>query len=181
MNSRMLAPVLATLLLSTSPGGTSATQSQQPDETPSLSTDDVVPSPATSRPNPASATSPSAPNPAVTAIAWRSSAAGALSQAARQQLVVVDVYTSWCSWCKVMDRKVYADARVANYAANHLFVKLNAEDRAEGQEFARQHQVGGYPMTIVLDSSGRVLAKQGGAFQNADEFLHWLEQVRQGA
>ena len=72
------------------------------------------------------------------------------------------------------------DARVAKYAANHLFVKLNAEDRAEGQEFARRHQVQGYPMTIVLDSSGRVIAKQGGAFQDAEEFLTWLEQVRQG-
>jgi thiol:disulfide interchange protein len=182
MSSRMLALLLVTIALSTGPGGTSAAQSQQPDEAPTLGTDDVAPSPSPAPPRPDSkpATSRPAPRSDVTAIAWRRSATDALSRATARQMVVVDVYTTWCGWCKVMDRKIYADARVARYATKHLFVKLDAEDKAEGQEFATQHRVDGFPMTIVLDSSGRVLARQSGAFPDAEQFLRWLEQARQG-
>lgn len=44
--------------------------------------------------------------------------------------VLVDVYTSWCGWCKVMDRETYAKQSVADYINEHYYaVKLDAESK----------------------------------------------------
>lgn len=54
--------------------------------------------------------------------------------------IIVDVYTDWCGWCKVMDRETFPNAEVAAYLnANFYAVKFNAEQREEitfnGQKF----------------------------------------------
>ncbi|UEG50070.1 DUF255 domain-containing protein [Ferruginibacter lapsinanis] len=42
--------------------------------------------------------------------------------------ILVDLYTDWCGWCKVMDRETYQNEAVANYInQNYYPVKLNAE------------------------------------------------------
>ena len=42
--------------------------------------------------------------------------------------ILVDVYTNWCGWCKVMDRETYAKEAVASYINEHFYaVKLDAE------------------------------------------------------
>ncbi len=42
--------------------------------------------------------------------------------------ILVDVYTSWCGWCKVMDRDTYSKDAVASYINEHYYaVKLDAE------------------------------------------------------
>lgn len=43
---------------------------------------------------------------------------------------VVDVYTDWCGWCKVMDRETFKDAAVVDFInENYYAVKLNAEQK----------------------------------------------------
>jgi uncharacterized protein YyaL (SSP411 family) len=42
--------------------------------------------------------------------------------------VLVDIYTDWCGWCKVMDRETYGNEKVAAYInANYYAIRLNAE------------------------------------------------------
>ena len=44
--------------------------------------------------------------------------------------VLIDLYTNWCYWCKVMDRKTYNNSKVISYINEHFYaVKLNAETR----------------------------------------------------
>lgn len=44
--------------------------------------------------------------------------------------ILVDVYTDWCGWCKVMDRETYSNDNVADYINEHYYaVKLNAEQK----------------------------------------------------
>jgi thioredoxin-related protein len=44
--------------------------------------------------------------------------------------ILVDVYTSWCGWCKVMDRETYAKEDVAAYINSHYYaIKLDAESK----------------------------------------------------
>jgi len=41
---------------------------------------------------------------------------------------IVDVYTDWCGWCKVMDKNTFTDPEVVNYINSGFYaVKLNAE------------------------------------------------------
>src|ERR1700753_3068730 len=44
--------------------------------------------------------------------------------------VLVDVYTSWCGWCKVMDKQTYTNENVINYINSHYYaVKFDAETK----------------------------------------------------
>ena len=44
--------------------------------------------------------------------------------------VLIDLYTNWCYWCKVMDKKTYNDSKVIDYISEHFYpVKLNAESK----------------------------------------------------
>ena len=45
--------------------------------------------------------------------------------------VLIDLYTSWCGWCREMDRKTYSSKKVAAYLAEKFYtVKVDAETRA---------------------------------------------------
>ncbi len=42
--------------------------------------------------------------------------------------VFIDVYTDWCGWCKVMDKKTFSEARIAKYLNENFYpVKLDGE------------------------------------------------------
>ncbi|HTL10164.1 MAG TPA: DUF255 domain-containing protein, partial [Chitinophagaceae bacterium] len=44
--------------------------------------------------------------------------------------ILIDLYTSWCGWCKVMDRKTYSNPKVIAYLQEHFYpVKINAETK----------------------------------------------------
>lgn len=44
--------------------------------------------------------------------------------------ILVDVYTSWCGWCKVMDKETYSNDKVAAYINEKYYaVKYDAESR----------------------------------------------------
>lgn len=108
-------------------------------------------------------------------IEWTTSFSDAKSMAKPGQIIFVDVYTDWCSWCKYMDKNVYSDAAVKEFAAQHVFVKLDAEDGGEGEAFARANQVQGYPTLLVYNADGKLLAKQPGAVRRPQDFVNWIK------
>jgi thioredoxin-related protein len=45
--------------------------------------------------------------------------------------IFIDVYTDWCSWCKVMDDKTFNHPEIAAYLNKYFYpVKFNAESTA---------------------------------------------------
>ena len=44
--------------------------------------------------------------------------------------VIIDLYTNWCYWCKVMDKKTYNNKNVVEYINKNFYaVKVNAETK----------------------------------------------------
>ncbi len=44
--------------------------------------------------------------------------------------VMIDMYTSWCGWCKVMDKNTFTDPEVIKYLNDNFHVvKFNAEQK----------------------------------------------------
>lgn len=45
---------------------------------------------------------------------------------------VIDVYTDWCGWCKVMDRETFKNTAIIDFVNEHYYaVKLNAEQKED--------------------------------------------------
>lgn len=100
--------------------------------------------------------------------------------------IMVDVYTSWCGWCKVMDKKTYTHRALAAYVNSHFYpVKFDAEFKgtvrfnnkpydynkeAESNMLA-VYFLGGkmqYPTTVFLSSPGAPPAPVAGYMQPVD-------------
>jgi thioredoxin-related protein len=70
------------------------------------------------------------PVPPPPAINWMSveDAAGRLQKEKRP--VLIDLYTTWCGWCRQMDKKTYSNKQVAQYLQEKFYtVKVDAETK----------------------------------------------------
>jgi len=91
-----------------------------------------------------------------------------------EKLVMVDVYTTWCGPCKLMDRTTFKDQKVKDLLSEHFVaVKIDAE-KGDGVAIARKYKVLGYPCMLILNSKGEVQDKSMG-FLPARAFATWLE------
>jgi thioredoxin-related protein len=113
------------------------------------------------------------------------------------KMYFVDLYTDWCGWCKVMDKKTFTDPQVIDYFnKNFHAVKFNAEQREEvvfgGQKY--EWMAGGrnginkltiallgdqisFPAFAILDNNKKVKYLTYG-YQEADPFLNYLKGLR---
>ena len=112
-------------------------------------------------------------------ISWQQTMSGALRQAkASRGLIIVDIYTDWCGWCKRMDRDIYAAPAVVALSQKDVFLKYNAEDGGEGESFARKMNVRGYTTTFILDSEGELLQTARGYLDSPQRFVSLVESSR---
>ena len=66
-------------------------------------------------------------------------AAGKLEK--EQRPVLIDLYTTWCGWCKQMDKKTYSNRQVAEYLQAKFYpVKVDAETHATIKWGGRSYQ-----------------------------------------
>lgn len=113
----------------------------------------------------------------------------ALERAKRENKhVLIDFYTSWCGWCKVMDRNTYADSAVGAFLGQHFLIsKINAESpkrfkvaegTQSGQELAREFGVNSFPITWFVKPDGSRLDKVSG-YVPPDRFMKVLQFVHE--
>ncbi|RYF85706.1 MAG: DUF255 domain-containing protein, partial [Chitinophagaceae bacterium] len=85
--------------------------------------------------------------------------------------VFMDVYTDWCGWCKVMDKKTFSHPDVIRYINKNFYaVKLNAEQKdslffmGKMYGYAPEHRANmlaaelmrgqmSYPTSIILEEN----------------------------
>ncbi len=63
-------------------------------------------------------------------IQWLSIEEASLKMKQTPKPVIIDLYTKWCYWCKVMDKKTYNNQKVVDYINEKFYpVKLDAETK----------------------------------------------------
>ncbi len=68
--------------------------------------------------------------PAKEKVRWLSIAEMQAAYSKNPKPILVDVYTSWCGWCKVMDKQTYNNDKVAAYINEKYYaVKFDAESK----------------------------------------------------
>jgi len=111
-------------------------------------------------------------------VAWQSNYQEAVSKAkAEKKIVMVDLYTDWCGWCKRLDRDVYADSAVAaKLSSGFVSVKLNPEKSKEAAELAKKFGARGFPHIVFVDGTGNKVAEISG-YLPAAQFLQRLDSL----
>ncbi len=89
---------------------------------------------------------------------------------AENKLIFMDVYTTWCGPCKMLDRNTFSDAEVGNtFNAQFVAYKLDAE-KGEGMEIAAKYEVDAYPSMLFINGNGDLVHRVVGYIQ-PDELL----------
>lgn len=117
---------------------------------------------------------------------WYSFDEGLAKAKIENKHVLIDVYTDWCSWCKVMDQKTYSDPDVVKYLnAKFILIKLNPEKDGQvtyngkkysAAQFSQGIGVNGYPATAFFESDAKMVTLVPGFIQ-AEEFLNIIQYI----
>ena len=63
-------------------------------------------------------------------IQWLKLTDVAIKMKEQSKPIIIDLFTDWCYWCKVMDKKTYTNSKVIAYINEHFYsAKVNAETR----------------------------------------------------
>jgi len=122
-------------------------------------------------------------------ITWTGIAEALNSAPEQKKLIVLDVYTDWCGWCKRMDRDTYADSTVMAYLGEkYIASKMNPEKDGDltyqGKKFSQRQfgqalGIASYPSTVFFNEKGEVLTVVPG-YIGAEEFLQILRYFGEG-
>ncbi len=125
----------------------------------------------------------------------------ALELTAREpRILIIDVYTDWCGWCKRMDAATFSNKEIAATLNSDFYpVKLNAEGKDsivigdKSYKFVDNGRRGyhelaaivtkgrlSYPTISVVDERGRVLNAYPG-YKDADQFKLFLAYFNEDA
>lgn len=95
------------------------------------------------------------------------------------KIIMVDFFTDWCKWCIELDKKVYTNEEVSDYANKYqINWKIDAE-KGEGIDLAKQYNVSGYPTIIFIDGDGKEIDRIVGYYP-AKVFLKMMKDYNEG-
>ena len=120
-------------------------------------------------------------------IQWMKFEEAIAANAKNPKMILVDVYTDWCGWCKKMDKDTFTDPRVvAHFKKNFYAVKLNAEDTKRSfpfmgktfteAEMAASMRVNSYPNFVVIEPGLQNIAQLPG-YREPEAFLTGLADL----
>ena len=132
-------------------------------------------------------------------IAWMSMDQALLAQQQKPKKIFMDIYTTWCGPCKLLDKNTFSNPDVITYISEHFYpVKFNAEGKdpityqgftytnpnyragKSGRNathfFADALQLQGYPSLAFFESDGTLIQSIVG-YYSAQELEIFLKMI----
>lgn len=102
--------------------------------------------------------------------------ADVLKQAkAKQKIIFLDVYATWCGPCRHLEKNVFTQPALAEFYNEH-FISKRIDAEREELAFIETLDIQAYPTLIFLDANGNVINRAEGA-PDAEELLEKAKQV----
>ena len=122
---------------------------------------------------------------------WTQDFDAAVKLAGEQKKAILVNFTGsdWCGWCKLMDKKVFAEEEWQNYAKDNLLLVtidfprdksiVPGDFKHRNEKLQKQFGVRGFPTYIMLDQDGETKVGQLGASREATpkNFIQQVEDV----
>jgi thioredoxin-related protein len=119
---------------------------------------------------------------------WETDFEKAKTAAAEKNVpILVDFSGSdWCGWCVKLNKEVFSTATFKQYAENNLVLLLldfprgkpqSEQQKTQNRQLMEQYGVQGFPTVILLDATGKELARTGYQAGGPDGYIEHLKSL----
>lgn len=109
-------------------------------------------------------------------VVWLDDYGKALQEArASNRMLMYDFYTSWCLFCKNLDREAFVDPRVVELSRHFVTVKLDAE---VAKACATRYRPEGFPTVLFATPQGEEILRVSG-YRTADQIYAVMKAVHE--
>lgn len=126
--------------------------------------------------------------PATEALVWETDLDKARQLATQTNRLVFVNFTGsdWCGWCMRLHDEVFSQPRFISFFKAHFIpvkldfprgYKLPPEQEALNSKLAQTFRVQGFPTIVILDKSGRELARTGYQEGGPEAYITHLKQL----
>lgn len=132
-----------------------------------------------------------APVGAPAEVEWVTSFEAARRQAAERKVPILADFSGsdWCGWCIKLDEEVFSKKAFKDYARENLVLFLAdfprrkpqaAELKEQNRKLSGQYGIEGFPTVLLLDATGKELARTGYRPGGAEGYVTHLKSLRGG-
>lgn len=122
---------------------------------------------------------------------WQTDYSAALAEAGKEQKLVLLDFTGsdWCGWCMKLSKDIFSQPEFKEFAAKNLVLvevdfparkPLADEVKARNSALAAKFGVEGFPTLILVDASGKEVARHVGYLPGGPgSLVKWIETARE--
>ncbi len=111
-------------------------------------------------------------------VKWETSLEAAQNRAkVEHKVIFMDVWTAWCGWCIKLQKETFpskeAQAALAKVVPLRIMTQELNGSPTKDNYIEKKYHVDGYPTLLILDASGKEIARQPG-YLPPQQFAGWV-------
>lgn len=113
-------------------------------------------------------------NPVFAEVQWLNSIVVTFDKAKiEQKPIIVDVYTDWCTYCVILEKKIFPKPEVQSILEKFIPLRINGD---KFPNFKTKFGIKGFPALIFLDKNGNFLDKLTG-MPDTQTLINFMKKV----